>query len=93
VLLYAQYTTYVPIEPAVIHKALETNTRNNPRGYVGFNNLSCSIDNCPFISNTDQIDTNMNGVGNVCESLITDNGSNNLAGADSDGDGVTDAQE
>ncbi|USN56971.1 MAG: thrombospondin type 3 repeat-containing protein [Candidatus Peribacteria bacterium] len=84
VFLYAQYTTYVPIEPAVIHKALETNTRSNPRGYLGFNNLSCSLDNCPFIANTDQIDTNLNGVGNICEALII---------IDTDGDGIPDDED
>jgi hypothetical protein len=36
------------------------------------------IDNCPYVSNPDQSDTNNNGIGDICEQCLTDNDCQNL---------------
>ncbi|RME53104.1 MAG: hypothetical protein D6795_05865, partial [Deltaproteobacteria bacterium] len=45
------------------------------------------LDNCPFRANSDQTDTDGDGIGNVCDNSSCTNG------IDSDGDGVCDASD
>ncbi len=54
----------------------------------------CSIDNCPFVSNTDQIDLNNDGLWDVCPDLIklTD-AELDPSEKDTDGDGYTDDRD
>ena len=57
-------------------------------------------DNCPAVSNTDQADTNIDGVGDVCDNCPSDSGKTEpgicgcgISDIDSDGDGTSDCND
>jgi len=58
----------------------------------------CLLDNCPFVINSDQLDINLDFVGDLCEEqindLLDDNwGDGRVADADSDQDGILDGDD
>jgi M6 family metalloprotease-like protein len=57
-------------------------------GYSDVISTSCPLDNCPYIYNPDQTDTDGDGIGDVCDNCPT---ISNLDQADSDNDGIGDS--
>lgn len=64
----------------------------NPEVLAEHHKWLCNLDNCPFTSNPDQLDLNVNFIGDVCEDVDKKLSSQTtLVLHDKDGDGIVDA--
>ena len=78
----------LPICFPVAYTYLCVDSDGDGYGDPGHPENSCELDNCPDASNPDQLDSDNDGVGNICDNCP--NISNPLQ-ADTDGDGIGDA--
>ncbi len=90
---YSDYSTYldIPIEQFTNDRAIVIAQINTFKDYIEINDVDLdqvenTVDNCPTISNSDQLDSDNDNVGDVCDAFPNDPNET----VDTDGDGVGD---